>query len=268
MSARSLLAPGPFRAEHIREGSPYELSNGHPILCMPTGRRGGVSNLLGGSVVGSDPAVESAGVDVGFSQDPSHLRAPDVSVGHFAAEPGWAKEAPPLAIEYADTGQDEEELQKKIEELLQAGSQLVWVVRLIGPRRVEVYEPAKKMRLAHVGEELTAPGILKNAVPVLALFDKRAAYEATLRNLLQRQGYESIDAIRDEGIAEGKAEGKEEGKLEARREALFDVLSARGLSVSDVDRARILAEKNLDTLRRFTVLAMSATSTAFLHVSE
>lgn len=36
-----MLAPGPFRADQIREGDPYELSNGHAILCLPTGMRGG-----------------------------------------------------------------------------------------------------------------------------------------------------------------------------------------------------------------------------------
>ncbi len=26
---------GPFRAEHLRDGDRYELSNGHPIYCAP-----------------------------------------------------------------------------------------------------------------------------------------------------------------------------------------------------------------------------------------
>src|SRR5262249_48928682 len=117
---RSLLAPGPFRADQIPEGSDYELSNGHPVLCQPTGRRGSRSNLLGGQVLETDPAVKSAGVVLGFSRDPKNMRAPDVSVGDFANEPGWATNAPLLAVEYADTGQDEAELQKKIAELMAA----------------------------------------------------------------------------------------------------------------------------------------------------
>ena len=254
MSARTLLAPGPFRAEHIREGSPYELSDGHPILCMPTGRRGGRSNLIGGEVLETDPAVKSAGVDVGFSKDPSHLRAPDVSVGDFANEPGWAPGAPPLAVEYADTGHDEAELQKKIAELLGAGTKHLWVVRLVGPRRVEIHEPGKPMRLAKPGESLTAPGILKNAVPVLALYDRDAAHEATLRNLLQRRGYESLDAVRAEAGAEGRLEGSREG--------LFAVLKARGLGVSAEERAQILAARELDLLQRWIAQATIAGTTA------
>jgi hypothetical protein len=246
MSGRTLLASGPFRADQIHEGSPYELSNGHPVLCLPTGRRGGRSNLLGGEVLETDPAVKSAGVDIGFSKDSSHLRAPDVSVGDFADEPGWAPGAPPLAVEYADTGQDEGELQQKIAELLGAGTKLVWIVRLVGPWRVEVHEKGRRMRVAKSGEELRAPGILKNPVPVLALFDREAAHEATLRNLLQRRGYESLDDVRREG----------------RRDALFAVLDARGLAVSKEERARILAARALDELDRWIVQAATAESTA------
>jgi Uma2 family endonuclease len=249
-----MLAPGPFRADQIKEGSPYELSNGHVIQCFPSGRRGGVSNLLGGSVVGTDPAVKVAGVDVGFSQDPSHLRAPDVSVGDFALEPGWAPDAPPLALEYADTGQDERELQRKIAELLKAGTRYVWVVRLVGSRKVEVFERGKRMRVAQPNEELTAPGVLKNPVPVLALFDQEAAYKATLRNLLQREGYESVEALREEG--------ESEGRLRGQRDALLAVLRARGLAVSEEERAAIMEADDTNVLERWIVQAATANSVA------
>jgi hypothetical protein len=258
MSGRTLLAPGPFRAEHVAEGSRYELSNGHPVYCPPTGRRGGASNLIGGPVLETDPAVKVAGVDVGFSKDPGHLRAPDVSVGDFAMEPGWAPGSPPLAVEYADTGQDEAELERKIGELLGGGTRHVWVVRLVGPRRVEVHDQGQPMRLARPGDTLTAPGILQNPVPVLALYDRDAAHEATLRNLLQRKGYESLDAVRAEGKAEGKTEGKTEGKLHA----LFAVLAARGLAVSKTERERILATTDPGVLDGWITRAATAGETA------
>ncbi|HLM66276.1 MAG TPA: Uma2 family endonuclease, partial [Longimicrobium sp.] len=132
MKDQTLLAPGPLLAEQIRPGSRYELSNGHPVYCMPSGKRGGRSNLVGGEVLETDPSVKAAGVDVGFALQENGLRAPDVSVGDFANEPGWASGAPPLAVEYADTGQDEAELRKKIAELLAAGTKHLWVVRLVG----------------------------------------------------------------------------------------------------------------------------------------
>ena len=75
----------------------------------------------------------------------------------------------------------------------------VWVVRLSGPRRVEVHESGQEPRLVRPGEELTAPGILQNPVPVNALYDRQAAHAVTFRNLLQRQGYRDLDEVRDEG---------------------------------------------------------------------
>jgi Uma2 family endonuclease len=255
---RTLMAPGPFRVEHLREGSPYELSNGHAVLCAPTGRRGGRSSLVGGEVLETDPAVKAAGVDVGFTPGPGDMRAPDIAVGDFSNEPGWAPGAPPLAVEYADTGQDEAELQLKIGELLTAGTKHLWVVRLTDPRRVEIHEPGKKMRLAHPGDELVAPGILKNPVLVEALFDRDAAHEATLRNLLQRRGYESLDDVRREGEREGAAEGA----LEGRRQALFTVMAARSLTLSAAQRGMILDSTDADQLDQWILRAATAESTA------
>src|SRR5438105_10174035 len=150
---------GPITADQIRPGDPYELSNGHPILCAPQGGRGAKSNLGGGAVIFTDPAGRDAGVDVGYSPEPKALRAPDIAVGDIPDEPGWVRDVPLLAVEYADTGQDEGELREKISELLQRGTRYIWVVRLTGPRRVEVHERDRPVRLLHPGDELTAPGV-------------------------------------------------------------------------------------------------------------
>ncbi len=261
-------ATRPSRVNQIRPGDPYELSNGHAILCMPTGQRGGRANLTGGTVLETDPAVKAAGVDVGFSADPTHLRAPDVSVGDFPDEPGWATKAPPLAVEYADSGQDEADLASKIQELLQAGTRFVWVVRLTGPRCVEVHTLGKAMQLAHSGEDLTAPGILQNPVPVDALYDREAAHDATLRNLLQRKGYASLDAVRAEGRAEGRAEanleGRAEGKLEGELGAgittLHAVLAMRGLALSEEQRRSIDEARDPARVQEWILKAVAAAS--------
>jgi hypothetical protein len=200
-------------------------------------------------VLETDPAVISAGVDVGYSAGPKDLRAPDVVVGDFPNEPGWTTVAPPLAVEYADTGQDERDLQDKIQELLAAGTKHIWVVRLVGPRRVEIYEPGKAMRLALPGADLLAPGILQNPVPVLALFDREAAHEATLRNLLQRRGFNSLDDVRAEGEAKG------------RQDALLTLLGARKLAVSSEQRERIVAATDPATLQQWIVRGATAQST-------
>jgi Uma2 family endonuclease len=212
---------GPFRADQLRSGDPYELSNGHPVQCLPTGGRGGRAANVGGGVLASDPAVQDVGVDVGFSPSPEILRAPDLSVGEIPDQPGWVQGAPPLAVEYADTGQDEADLQIKIRELFAAGTRFVWVVRLTGPRRVEVHQPDQGVRIVNPGEQLTAPGILANPVPVEALYDREAARRVIFHNLLQREGYANLDEIRAEG------------EVQSLREAVIDVLTARGLAVDD-----------------------------------
>ena len=217
---------GPFYAEQLKTGDSYELANGHPIECLPAGSRHAKSNLVGGLALETDPEVESAGVDAGYAFTAQDLRAPDIAVGNVPDEPGWINGVPPLAVEYADTGQNEKDLQDKIADLLHAGTRYIWVVRLRGPRRVEVYESGKKPRTVTQGQHLSAPGVLKNPLPVEALYDPQAAHEVALRNLLQRRGYADLDAVRNEsrqeGKAEGKLEGRAEGKLEGRAEGKLE----------------------------------------------
>lgn len=208
MTARApYLSPGPYTADQIAEGEPYELSNGHLIHCESGGGRHGAENATGALVLGSDPEVKEVGVDTGFSWAPKMLRAPDLAVGNVPNQPGWVKGVPHLAVEYADVGQDEAELRQKIRDLLDAGTRYLWVVRLTGPRRVEVFEPGQTMRTVLPGALLSAPGVLKNPVPVEALYDRDAADRATLTNLLQRQGYEDLDAVLEQGSVEGLRAG-------------------------------------------------------------
>jgi Uma2 family endonuclease len=251
-SAMGYDGPGPFTADDLRPGSRYELHDGHPIYCAPTGGDGARSTIAGAEVLDSDPAVEEAGVDPGYTPSRRVLRGPDVAVGNVPDKLGWIPGVPPLALEYASIGQDEGALQIKIGDFLAAGTQLVWVVRLVGPRRVEVYEPGKPVRTLGPGEELTAPGILRNSVPVEALYDRRAAHEVTLRNLLQRRGYSSLDAVLEEGRKEGVAEG--------RASAVLAVLQARGIAVPEAERARILSCRDLAQLDAWLQRAASAGS--------
>ena len=238
---------GPFRVDQLREGDRYELSNGHPIYCAPAGREHSGRNLSGGGALETDPDVEWAGVDAGFTPASGTLRAPDIAVATAGDERGWIPGVPPLAVEYAGSGQDEQELEDKIDELLDQGTQQVWVVRLIGPRRVEVRRPKQPVQVLGPGEVLTAPGILRNPVPVEALYDRDASHRVMLRNLLQRAGYESIEAIRAEGLSAGIEQGM--------AESILALLTDRGLSLDEADRARVLACRDRDQLRRWLLAA-------------
>jgi len=267
---------GPFRADQLHPGDSYELSDGHPVRCLPTGSRGGRATSVGDGVLASDPAVQSVGVDIGFSPSPKILRAPDLSVGELPDQAGWVQGAPPLAVEYADTGQDEGELQLKIQELFAAGTRHVWVVRLNGPRRVEVHQPGQKPRTANPGEELEAPGILANPVPVEALWDREAGLRVTFRNLLQRQGYASLDEVRAEGEAQGRAEGAAQGRAEGAaqgraegealglRRAITTVLLGRGLAVGDDLRLALADCGDLAVLEAVLLQATNASAADLL----
>lgn len=261
MSAKRRPADrGPFFAEQIRSGDPYELSNGHAIYCAPTGGSGSGPNGLGFSAVGWDPAVREAGVDTGYSPRPDVLRAPDVAIGNVPDRPGWVSGAPGLAIEYADVGQDEAGLEEKIADLLAAGTRFLWVVRLAGPRRVEVYEPGKKRRTVHPGHRLTAPGVLKNPVLVEALYDRDEAERATLTNLLQRRGYEDLAAVLDRG----RDEGRDEGRVEGRAASVIAVLEAREIRIPKAASRQILQCSDVVQLDRWIRRAATVSRAADL----
>ena len=257
---------GPTVAGEIRSGEPRELSYGHVIECAPTGGSGSEPNRLGASVVGWDPLVKEAGVDTGYSPRPDMLRAPDVAVGNVPNKPGWVEGVPELAIEYADIGQDEEKLQTKIVDLLDAGTKHLWVVRLAGPRRVEIFERGKRVRTALPGETIAAPGVLKNAVRVEALYDRDEAERATLRNLLQRQGYEDLDDVLQKGIEQGVEKGIERGRAEGEAAglatAVIAVLEAREIRVTKAARERVARSTDVAELalwvRRAAVVQKAA----------
>lgn len=245
---------GPFVSAHFRSGDPYEVSHGHRILCAPTGGSGSGPNALGASVVGWDPAVTEVGVDAGYSPEPKMLRAPDVAVGNVPNKPGWIQGCPQLAIEYSDIGQDEPMLEKKIKDLLEAGTRLLWVVRLSGPRRVEVHRRGEPVQTACPGEYLTAPGILQNPVLVESLYDRNAAERATLINLLQRHGYADLDAVLQEG--------RDEGRIAHARQTLRRVLEKRGLGLPAELDAHIEACSDVTRLDAWLDRALDAASVA------
>ena len=80
MPTHGQQAPGPFRVSHLTGRSDYELVDGHPVRCAPTGRDGAGAVLDGGLVIASDPKVRRAGIDAGFAPDDLNILAPDVAI--------------------------------------------------------------------------------------------------------------------------------------------------------------------------------------------
>jgi Uma2 family endonuclease len=182
----------------------YELSDGHPIQCQPSGPRHGSSSVTGALPIATDPGAFATGFDVGYALDAKTVRAPDLSVGAMPDDAGWVDGCPALAVEYADRGQDPADLRRKISELLARGTKYVWVVHLTGRRRVVVHEKDQPPRLVTEEEYLEAPGVLSRKLPVRALYDREVANQHTLENLLRAHGYDSLDDVRKAGIDEGR----------------------------------------------------------------
>lgn len=250
--------PGPFLASGLRSADRYELRNAHAFYCAPRCAQVSRALLAGAQVLSTDPDVTEAGIDAGYSSSPGNFRAPDIAVGNVPDRPGWIAGVPPLAVEYASVGQDEAKLQAKIADLLSAGTRWVWVVRLLNPRRVEVYTADRPVLTFGPGEELLAPGVLRNPVLVEALYDQAASNRATLRNLLQREGYESLAQVRDEGLIEGH----DAGLIEGRALSLLQLLVKRHGELPRVVRERILACRDLGVLDDWFQRAIDAKTLA------
>ncbi|MBI2377634.1 MAG: Uma2 family endonuclease [Deltaproteobacteria bacterium] len=218
---------GPFHADDLTPGERYELVDGHPMYQAATGGDGASTVAVGVQAIGSDPGAEETGVDPGYVLDDTNVRAPDIAVGNVPDARGFIKGVPRLAVEYAGQRQDEVRLQEKIQAFLSRGTEQIWVVRLIGPRRVEVYRPGAAVVTLSTGQSLLAAGILEYPIPVEALFDKQSARAVALRNYLSDVGYTSIDEIK----SAGREEGREQGRCSALRDAIRDVLAARMIAI-------------------------------------
>ncbi len=83
---------------------------------------------------------------------------------------------------------------------------------------------------------------------VEALYDRDEAERATLTNLLQRRGYQDLDAVLAEGREEGFRAGETQGEARGRASALLTVLEARGVRIGKAARERIERSTDLAEL--------------------
>lgn len=92
------------------------------------------------------------------------MRKPDVFFVRGGRLPegvpaGWVTVAPDLAVEVVSPGDLAESLEEKLEECLQAGVPVVWVI-YPATRTAHVVRPGEPRLVLHDGDALTAPGVL------------------------------------------------------------------------------------------------------------
>src|SRR6185295_713467 len=83
----------------------------------------------------------------------------------------------------------------------------------------------------------------------------RMAFEA-----LMASNYEYQTDFARKFYGQGKAEGRAEGKAETAREAIYEVLETRGILLSPEHRQRIADCEDLEQLKVWHRLAVTATS--------
>jgi Uma2 family endonuclease len=164
-------------------GKPYELVRGEVKERMPVGLWHGI---LAGELVARfrdyiKHRPERAGklaVETGFRLRTAwgeSVRAPDVAFIRAERLPNplpqtFADLAPDLVVEIASPNDAYTELRDKVDEWLQAGVQVVWVV---DPQRrvVEVFQPDQPIRVLREGDTLTGDPVLPDfQLPLSELF--------------------------------------------------------------------------------------------------
>lgn len=117
-------------------------------------------------------------VELGFrlAADPDTVRAPDVSfisAEQLRSTPlsaGFYSGYPDLAAEVVSPGDTATQLDAKVQDYLDAGTRLVWVVNP-GTRSVAVYSPDGQVRMLGADDVLTGDAVLPDLrIPVSDLF--------------------------------------------------------------------------------------------------
>lgn len=163
------------------DGKRYELVRGELVEMAPPGETHGVlasriDRLLGEFVEEHD--LGTVGVESGFylERNPDTVRGPDVwfiSKDRFDPDmevEGYCEIVPDLVVEIISLNDTYREVMDKVDEYLQAGVRLVWVV---DPKRrtITLYPGAATVR---EGDLLTGGDVLPGfSVPVLRLFQRK-----------------------------------------------------------------------------------------------
>ena len=112
---------------------------------------------LGGEIFSSDTGYR-------LSREPDTVRAPDLS--YVAPERvaqarvrGYPEMAPDLVVEVVSPNDTASDIQTKVDEWLQAGSQLVWVI-YPATRSAMVFQPGGAAQVLHAEDSLTGGAVL------------------------------------------------------------------------------------------------------------
>jgi len=174
-------------AEHFYllsgDGVPRELVEGEVIEMTPAGLRSAQVASRINTLLGVHVDETRAGIVIGaqggfvLARDPDTVRSPDVAFVSWAKLPeaqvpsSFGDFAPDLAVEVLSPTDRETEVARKVQEYLNAGTQLVWVV-FPEMRRIRVHAASGTMHWLDEDDTLTADPVLPGfSCPVREVFE-------------------------------------------------------------------------------------------------
>ena len=159
------------------DGMLHELNEGELISMPPPKPRHGKCQAKLGSALLTFAGSRELGevyTEAGYRLTPNTLRAPDVSFvrkSRLKDADEYLHGGPDLAVEIVSPGDDAADLREKIQQYLDAGASLVWVIY---PRtkQIEVHTPGKITRILGWDDNLEAPELLPGfVIPVRTILE-------------------------------------------------------------------------------------------------
>ena len=176
MTPKTLLSFEDFAALPD-DGTKHELNEGVLVTMPPPKHRHGVCQArLAAALLNfaSSRDLGDVATESGYRLPPDTVRAPDVSFvskARLQNPDEYFEGAPDLAVEIVSPGDDASDLRQKIQQYLDAGTSIVWVI-YPRSRQIEIHTPGKTIRTLSVEDTLEAPDFLPGfELPVRAILE-------------------------------------------------------------------------------------------------
>jgi len=143
----------------------HELNEGELItMPPPKPRHGDCQVRLAAALVEfvSSRGLGAVYTESGYRLTPHTVRGPDISFvsnARLQNPDEYFEGGPDLAVEIVSPGDDASDLHQRIQQYLDAGTAIVWVV-YPRSRQIEIHTPDKTIRTLGVEDTLKAPGLL------------------------------------------------------------------------------------------------------------
>lgn len=164
MTPKTLLSFEDFAARPD-DGMKHELNEGELItMPPPKPRHGDCQARLTAALLGfvSSRDLGRVFTETGYRLTPATVRGPNISFVNktrLRNADEYFEGGPDLAVEIVSPGDDASDLRQKIQQYLDAGTSIVWVI-YPRSRQIEIHTPEKTIRTLGVEDTLDVPSLL------------------------------------------------------------------------------------------------------------